>query len=295
MKFYIVTPTYNSLQWLQGCVRSVMAQAGDGVVVHHHIQDGGSGDGTPEWLAEWQAQSARVAGYTFTYESAPDKGMYDAINTCWKKMPEDADVTAHLNSDEQYLPNVLANVARRLQLHPEADIALGAYVIVDSRGHYICHRRPIAPSLFCSSTECEIITCTCFHRAETFRKHGIRFDIRWRSIGDLIFYRDIMRTSPRVLVMADLCTSLFSVTGSNLGWSPITAKEWGEYSATLSSMQLRSKFLVHFWCNLRRRLRDCFLKAPREYDMYRRGEAQLHHRVIKKPTSHWGCREVGED
>lgn len=295
MKFYIVTPTYQSLEWLRGCVRSVAEQAGSGVEVHHHVQDGASADGTPEWLAEWQQLHAGTPGYCFTYESAPDKGMYDAINTAWSKMPADADVTAHLNSDEQYLPGALAEVMQRLHAHPAADIAIGAYFVADAQGRYICHRRPIHPSCFCSSVSCEIITCSCFHRAAAFRRHGIRFDTRWRSIGDLVFYRDIMATAPRVITMPDLCTSLFSVTGSNLGWSPVTQKEWLEYSATLSPLRLRTRAVVNFWCNLRRRGTDLFYPAPREYSLYLRGESQRTRRGIRRPTSHWGCREVGEE
>ena len=106
---------------------------------------------------------------------------YDAINTAWSKMPEDADVTAHLNSDEQYLPGALEGIAKALDANPHAEVALGTYIIVDAESRYICHRRPIMPHKWTSQTVCEIITCSCFHRAEAFRKHGIRFDSRWRA------------------------------------------------------------------------------------------------------------------
>lgn len=41
MTFYIVTPAYNALSWLQRCIYSVADQVAEGVEVHHHIQDGG--------------------------------------------------------------------------------------------------------------------------------------------------------------------------------------------------------------------------------------------------------------
>lgn len=113
MKFYIVTPAYNALSWLQRCIYSVADQVAEGVEVHHHIQDGGSSDGTPEWLENWQQEHASSPGYTFTYESGKDAGMYDALNKAWEKTPSDAAVTAHLNSDESTFPVPLKPSQRR--------------------------------------------------------------------------------------------------------------------------------------------------------------------------------------
>jgi glycosyltransferase involved in cell wall biosynthesis len=124
MKFYIVTPTYNSLAWLERCLRSVADQAETGVEVHHHVQDGGSTDGTAELLADWQQKHAGAVGYTFTFESTKDAGMYDALNKAWEKMPAEAEVTAHLNSDEQYLPHALRGVAAEFARRRGASVAV---------------------------------------------------------------------------------------------------------------------------------------------------------------------------
>ena len=86
MKFYIVTPTYNSLNWLRCCIKSVADQVCEDVEIHHHVQDGCSTDGTPLWLEQWREQSLSIVGYKFTYDSEPDKGMYDAINKAWDKI-----------------------------------------------------------------------------------------------------------------------------------------------------------------------------------------------------------------
>lgn len=295
MKFYIVTPTFNALTWLQRCILSVADQVEEGVQVHHHVQDGGSTDGTPAWLQEWQQQHTDIPGYTFTFESAPDKGMYDAINTAWARMPQDADVTAHLNSDEQYLPQGLLGVAKAMQQHPQADIALASYFVVDAENRYICHRRPVRPQPWVSQTVCEIVTCACFHKASTFRRHGIRFEPCWRSIGDLVMYRDIVvNASPRYLVLTDVYTSTFSVTGSNLGWSAVTEREWPEYMKTIPFLYRQLRTVAKFWCNVKRRGCDLWHAAPRSYALYHAGETErtLHH--VKRPTSHWGCRTEGE-
>lgn len=295
MKFYIVTPTFNAISWLQRCVRSVADQALPGVQVHHHVQDGASNDGTAEWLSEWQAAHADTPNYTFTFESAKDAGMYDAINTAWSKMPEDADVTAHLNSDEQYLPSALEGIAKALDANPHAEVALGTYIIVDAESRYICHRRPIMPHKWTSQTVCEIITCSCFHRAEAFRKHGIRFDSRWRAIADVAFYRDLVNASPRFLVLPKLFTTTFTVTGSNLAWTETSQREWDELCSALPWYVSKRHGFAYRWCNLKRRLRDMFCPAPASYSLFLPSATERSTITIKHPTPHWGRRVQGEE
>lgn len=276
-------------------MRSVADQLSPGdVEVHHHVQDGGSGDGTAEWLAVWQAEHSDIPGYTFTYVSAKDAGMYDAINKAWEAMPEDADVTAHLNSDEQYLPGALKGVALGIAEHPETDMVLTSHFVLDAEDRYICHRWPVKPQKWVSRSVCEPITCACFHRVETFRRHGIRFDTRWRSIGDLVLYRDIVETSPRVLLMPDLMTTSFSVTGNNLGWSDVTEREWVTLRAEMSWSVLVTRRFAGIWCNIKRRSHDFFHRAPSRYAVYPAGGRERVERLIKHPTSHWGCRTEGE-
>lgn len=188
MKFYIVTPTFNSLQWLPRCVRSVADQVGGGVEVHHHVQDGGSSDGAVQWLEAWKQAHDGLEGYTFTYTSEKDRGMYDAINRAWDLLPADADMTAHLNSDEQYLPGALSEIALWQQRKPRAEVLLGTYIITDDKNQYICHRRPVIPRAWSSWLNCACITNSAFYRADAFRQRRPRFDIRWRCIGDLVFF-----------------------------------------------------------------------------------------------------------
>ena len=294
MRFYIVTPTFNALGWLERCIRSVADQAGADIEVHHHVQDGGSTDGTPEWLSHWQKAHQNTAGYTFTYASGRDAGMYDAINRAWSIMPENTDITAHLNSDEQYLPGALRGVADAMTQHPEADIALGTYIIVDKDSRYICHRRPIIPHSWSSQTVCEIITCSCFHRAEPFRRHGIRFDSHYRALADLVFYRDIVATRPHFLILPGLITGTFTVTGGNLAWSDTSRREWRALVDTLPWYVAHRHGFTYRWCNILRRLSDKQHPAPTSYALYMPHQEQRTEVRIHRPTCHWGCRTEGE-
>ncbi len=275
-------------------MRSVADQVSETVQVHHHIQDGASNDGTVEWLMEWQQQHAGNSGYQLTFESAKDTGLYDAINRAWKKLPQEADVTAHLNADEQYLPGVFAAVAAEMEKHPDADMLLTAHIVLDKDSRYICHRRPTFPSKVVSRAITQIITNTCFHRASTFRKRGIYFDCSFRSLADLVFFRDIMFTNPRICRMPDLFGSVFVVTGSNVSWSEITAGERLRISSELPLVLKKSIPLFVKAQGLFGLVYDCFRRAPREYAIYLTDDVQRTTFAIKHPTHRWNMRSIGE-
>src|ERR1700730_13538201 len=65
----VITPSLNMLGYLERCVASVADQ--EGVRAEHLVMDGGSRDGTAEWLAarSWLVSQVRR-----------DNGMYEAIN-----------------------------------------------------------------------------------------------------------------------------------------------------------------------------------------------------------------------
>lgn len=290
MKFYIVTPTFNALSWLQRCIRSVADQVTDGVEVHHHVQDGGSGDGTPAWLQEWQVAHADVPGYTFTYESGKDAGMYDALNKAWEKLPSDADITAHLNSDEQYLPCALKDVAEAFQANQRAEILACSFIIVDAEGRYICHRRPVQPDKVRSQIVCELNTCACFHRVDVFMKHGVRFDTRYRSIADMVMYRELVKYGVKVYIRPQLMSSTFAVTGSNLAWSEITQGELQKAAEHVPWGVYRLRRWMNALSNLGRRWNDWRCPVPGSYELYLRSDENRTVKRIKHPTAHWGMR-----
>lgn len=294
IKYYIVTPSYNNWQWLQNCLPSVADQASENICVHHHVQDGGSSDKTVEELEKWQKQSQGRENYHFSYQSKADKGMYHAINLAWEQMPDDADFMAHLNCDEQYLPHALADIAPYFEKYPQADILLGSYFVVDKEQNYICHRRPAQPKLWSSRLNCACITNSSFYRASRFRQHGIRYDIRWRSIGDLVLYRDLLAAGARFQII-DLITSSFACTGSNLAWGELSHKEWAKLAEESPLYASRLQFFVYRWVNLKRRILDLFVAPPKELLLYKNGERERSREVIDKPTHKWTGLPFRED
>lgn len=74
----VITTTYEDLDHLKEVAKSLLMQ--DYGSVEYVIVDGGSKDGTPEYLEELQREIANRPGWRFTYISEKDEGIYDAIN-----------------------------------------------------------------------------------------------------------------------------------------------------------------------------------------------------------------------
>ena len=90
----IVTPTYNSEEYLEACILSIRNQCYENL--EHIIIDGGSTDGTLEIIRKYEHD------YPLRWISEPDGGMYDAINKGFSMAA--GDILAWLNSDDFYFP-----------------------------------------------------------------------------------------------------------------------------------------------------------------------------------------------
>lgn len=126
---HVVTPCRNAVDTIDRTIASVLSQAGD-FCLHYHIQDGGSTDGTLERIQEWDARFASGAvvsfchDISFTYASAPDRGMYDALVTGFAAM----DARYHefmtwINADDLLMPGAVALAASLQQQFQPADLS----------------------------------------------------------------------------------------------------------------------------------------------------------------------------
>ena len=226
MKFWIVTPSYNQCEWLKSCVASIAAQVGEGLDVHHHVQDAGSDDGTVEFLQSHQTRCAEkpVPGYTFSYASEPDEGMYDAINKGWELAPADIDVIAYLNCDEQYQTEALGAVSRFLSRRPKVDVVMANMVVVDGDGEYICQRRPQKPIKAYCYVQIPGFTCTTFLRRRVFFDKQIQFNIKWRDLGDKELFIEMAQKGCS-FGMLNFYTSLFTSMPTNMNFGENARRE----------------------------------------------------------------------
>jgi glycosyltransferase involved in cell wall biosynthesis len=300
MKFWIVTPSYNQLDWLKLCVASVADQATEGkahgaerIEVHHHIQDACSTDGAVDWLRqyEWEVGSGKweekYPGYSFSFASEADNGMYDAINKGWKLAPDDVDVIAHLNCDEQYLPGALKIIAGFMTAHPKADVVLADMIVVDKNGEYICHRRSLKPYRLISRLSCAGFTAATFQRVSVVKEKGVFFDTSWKNIGDVIWYNTLHAAGVRFAVSNQL-VSVFTDTGQNLNW---TDGGWEERNRYAGRLFFGVRVCIYFVLKLnavRRVLKDTLLEAPTEYSIYITNQRYRRVLTIDRPRCLWG-------
>lgn len=337
MYFHVVTPSFNQLGHLKRCVGSVRDQAGSlceqrtedrartadvnsaksnelmansCISVHHHIQDACSTDGSVEFLTEFQSkvESQKLKGYSFSFASGADNGMYDAINRGWlravgqiergKENPLTSDlrpptsdfardsVLAHLNCDEQYLPGALKTVAEYFSNHWKTDVALADMVVVDNDGMYICHRRSLMPNRVLSRICCIGMTTTTFQRASVVRDKGILFDPSWRNIGDMVWYNDLHKAGVRFGVLNQLVAT-FTDTGENLNLTEEAIRERRRYANEyLFGLQKISRVVSKFY-SFRRWLKEFFLTPPAEYALYWDDLKKRDVYAVAQPSGLW--------
>ncbi len=347
MKIHVVTPSFNQVGFLKKLVASVSDQATEQVLVHHHVQDGGSTDGSVEWLERYaqevgvepeeggtqepstQYQAPGTSHYSFSYASEPDKGMYDAINRGWMRgieqqrtedggqrtetggqqsavssqrsedLPSSGQcstpgaqclngetILAHLNCDEQYLPGGLEKVSACFAAHPEADVVLADMIVTDKDGGYVCHRRSLRPNATLSRICCIGMTTTTFQRASVVRDRQVLFDTSWRNIGDMVWYNALHKAGVRFAVCNEL-VSVFSDTGDNLNLTEEAIRERKRYAKEyLWGLRWPTRMMSKMY-SLRRYLKDFWLTAPSQYELYWSDLDRREIREIKNPTPLW--------
>ncbi len=202
-QFSIVTPCFNGRTFLPRCVGSVRGQKD--VTFEHLIQDGGSNDGTVEWL-NTQAGLA--------WQNEKDQGMYDAINKGWSRSR--GEIFSWLNADEQYLPGTLARVAEAFRENPTADVVWGDTIFVDRDGGPIAARREIPlRSAYIKNGFLYALSCSCFFHRRLFQEGHLVFDNSFRLAGDADLILRLLAARRRFIQLHKYL-GLFGVDGGNL-------------------------------------------------------------------------------
>ncbi len=119
----IVTPAFQHVRFLQVCVASITMQ--DYPHVEHLVLDGGSTDGTREYLET-------SPGCVSWWRSHRDTGQTYALNEGFSKAS--GEWIGWQNSDDFYYPGVFWRIADIAQQHPEVQIIAGDTAIVDKHG-----------------------------------------------------------------------------------------------------------------------------------------------------------------
>lgn len=138
----VVTPSFNSVDFLALTLDSVIGQPGN-FQLHYHIQDGGSTDGTVELVQERIArlsagERVHCAGVKLTLSVEPDRGMYDAINRGFAALPVgESALMTWINSDDLLAPGAVHSALSIIQSLPDVTWLGGRMSQIDALGSII--------------------------------------------------------------------------------------------------------------------------------------------------------------
>lgn len=238
----------------------------EAITVHHHIQDGGSSDGTVQFLKDYVARQPFPDNYQLTFASETDQGMYDAINKGWSRADLSVDWLGQLNSDEQYQPNVFQRMAQVGQAHPSWGAITGNCIWVDEQGRYLCSRKPTLGWPWVGRIWIPAYTCALFIRRKFYGQPGVQLDASWKSLGDNVFCRDLLNAGCR-FGYQDEYFSVFIHRGTeNLGFQTISTIEAKRYwDETLTAKERRYAPLSIFTAKASRVLRSTLGSQCRSY------------------------------
>lgn len=277
MKFSIITPSFNQLPYLKRCVASVADQ--QGVDVEHIVIDGGSTDGTVQWLND------AASRYRLTFISEPDSGMYDALNKGFDRAS--GDILAWLNCDEQYLPETLATVAGFFSDRPEVDLLSGDALVVDPdgllQGFWKC--MPLR-RLYLENGYLYNLSCAMFFRKRVFRP-DFCFDVSFRAVGDQEF---VTRLLQKGLVSERMRTyfSVYTFMPENLSGQDFAAVERAILRGRMGSRNRLWRVVLRIMQRSERVLRGCLLqKFPLEYALYVDDIEKRTHVKSGRVSSRW--------
>jgi GT2 family glycosyltransferase len=189
--FFIVVPTLNSAQYLRACLTSLTAVQPGTFGLRVHVQDGGSTDDTAAIAKEMR--DPRV-----TFSTAPDSGLYQAVNRA-AAMVQPSEIMTWLGSDDMLLPGTLATVASIFDQLPEVEWLTGLPFCGNEAGesfsigpspHLI--RGDLAAGLHDGRTLDFIMQEGTFWRAGLWEKAG-GLDERFKYAGDWDLWRRLAR------------------------------------------------------------------------------------------------------
>jgi glycosyltransferase involved in cell wall biosynthesis len=308
MKFSIITPSHNQLDWLRLCIASVRDQAPPSTLdsrlstpsIEHIIQDAGTPgiedlarelgaefhrNGQPVFQANpsvLRHQSSAIGRPTaLKIFSEPDAGMYDAVNRGLARAT--GDLCAYLNCDDQYLPGTLATVAEFFENHPSTEMLFGDAIVVDPDGRYLCTRMVTIPSAWHTQVHTlSIFTAATFFRRTLVTEKNIHFRPEWKIIGDAVWILDHLRVRTRMALLQKPAATA-TETGEHLILSEKTQAESTRFHAQAPPLAkaLAPALILHH--RLKRLLRGSYRPPAEPYAIYTKTSPT--HRITCTPKN----------
>ena len=187
MKVTVVTPVFNGMPWLPESICSVAEQRRD-VEVEHLVYDGGSTDGSAEWLREHTS-----LGYEAII--GPDGGQTDALAKGFSRAT--GEIFAWLNADDVLEAGALKRVVDVFTADPGLAMVTAVCLVIDACGVVIGAIPPPRVATFDGLLRLPAVPPqpATFFSAETYRRtEGL--DRRYDFAMDLDLWLKLARVGP---------------------------------------------------------------------------------------------------
>lgn len=213
MKFTIVTPVRNGMPWLVETMESVAGQIPD-VELEHIVLDGGSTDGSREWLSQH-------AGKHVTLRFEPDAGQTDALIEGFDRAA--GDVFGWLNADDVLEPGALRRVAAEFEAHPDAVLVSGSALLIGPTGAVVGAIRtsPASNLKELLAYPFNLAQPSTFFKASVYRSAG-GLDRRFELAMDVDLWMRLAALGP-IATLPDVVLSRFRIHPSAKSVSRATA------------------------------------------------------------------------
>lgn len=211
--FAVVIPSLNSVDHIGQAIQSIVNQTGD-LDILLHIQDGGSTDGTRELIAQWRDHllSSSIPFThnitSFTWDSAPDTGMYHALQNGFDTLR--ADWYTWIGADNIFLPAAFQTVGTLSDIATEFDWVIGSTmeqredgVFFEVSGNHIngyVSQRSIAMGLHDSTTLPFLQQEGIFWRNELWEQCGRHLPQQYKLAGDFALWTEFALHAEPLLV-----------------------------------------------------------------------------------------------
>jgi glycosyltransferase involved in cell wall biosynthesis len=248
------------LGYLKRCCASVADQQGP--TVEHIVIDGGSTDGTREWLNQQKAIRSVVE---------KDRGLYDAVNK--GMILSRGKIVAQLNCDEQYLPGALQLIKDYFEAHPDVDVVFGQFLFIRPDGSLIAYRKTYPVRwYYIMSSYLYAFTCAMFIRRRILNEVGL-FNTSLKCAADQDFVLRMLRSGHRVGYLKRFL-SAFTMTGRNVSGRPEALAELHELRKTYPLWVRVLRFALNIARYTERLLTGAYReKMPLNYAIYGADEA----------------------
>ncbi|WP_051243517.1 glycosyltransferase family 2 protein [Azohydromonas australica] len=183
MQISVLMPSYNQAPFIERSVRSVMQQEGAGAL-ELIVMDGGSSDGTPQLLAQLQAE---YGPERLRWQSEPDRGPAHALNKALALAR--GSIIGWLNSDDLYAPGAVRRALEHLAAYPQHWMVYGQaeHIDADDRVLEAYPTRPAEAGLDGFADGCFICQPSVFLRRMALRMLG-GFDESQKTAFDLALW-----------------------------------------------------------------------------------------------------------